>query len=514
MKFFTSFIFIVLLLSGCGSSSENTSEPTKQENQDINNSQNHSDINTTDVSADDSPCENNYPEEVMNGQALYNEHCKVCHASDAKSGLFDIRGTRKVDIDTAMEEVPDMVELNLAENVSSDERILIAEYLNIIRDDPDVEFAQECSNSSLLTKASLGSRLFFDTNLSLRKTMSCSTCHNPGNAFVDARFKDENTTNPVKGALSVGDDGITLGGRNTPTAMYAQFSPEFTKNSNAVYVGGQFHDGRAATLKDQAKGPFLDPAEMMMPDAQSVVNRVMENQQYISDMKILYGDNIFDDMDQAYDAVAESIAVFEKTDTFAPFSSKYDRSKLDKNDPDYYSMSTLEKQGYEIFFDTNRTNCVLCHSINSKSESSDEVFTNFKYENIGTPKNIEALMARDGSTNKTDLLLGGRANINDTAQYGKTKVPTLRNIAVTGPYMSNGVFKELRTVLEFYNHMNGNNDNSLNPETNQLWREAEVSSTINHELLKMEKLSEDELDALEAFLKLLTDKQYESLLKE
>ncbi len=528
MKFFLLSLIVIVILNGCGGSGGDSSEPTTQQNQ--NTQEDINSTNTTDVADDNtteesikedtnssdpnsSECQNNYSDEVIQGQELYNNHCKVCHASDAKSGLFDIRGVRKSDIDTAMEEVVDMVELNLAEQVSSDERVLIADYLKIIRDDPDVEFAGECSGSSKLSKANLGSRLFFDANLSLRKTMSCSTCHNPGNAFIDARFKQENTTNPVKGALSVGDDGITLGGRNTPTAMYAQFSPEFTKSSNGEYVGGQFHDGRANTLKEQAKGPFLDPAEMMMPNAQAVVNRVLENQQYVDDIKVLYGENIFSDSDKAYDAIAEAIAKFEQSDTFAPFSSKYDRSKLDSSDPDYYAMSEMEKTGYELFFNTEKTNCLLCHSINSQSESTNEVFTNFKYENIGTPKNIEALMARDSNSDKTDLQLGGRKDINDFMQWGKTKVPTLRNIAVTGPYMSNGVFKELRTVLEFYNHMSGSADNTLNPETNQPFRDAEVPSTIDHELLKMDKLSDEQLDALEAFLRLLTDREYESLLK-
>lgn len=512
MKFLLVSIILTFILSGCGDSGTNSSEPNTQVEQKEQNTTEPTDQNQTQETAETPECSNDYSDEVMQGKALYENQCKVCHASDAKSGLFDIRGVRKVDIDTAMQEVPDMIELNLASQVSEDERRLIAEYLRVIRDDPDVEFAEECTGSEALSKANLGERLFFDANLSLRKTISCSSCHNPANAFTDARFKKENTTNPTKGAFSVGDDGVTLGGRNAPTVMYAQFSPEFTKNSNNEYVGGQFHDGRASTLKEQAKGPFLNPAEMMMPNEQSVVNMVMENQQYVDDMKKLYGEDIFDDITNAYDAVAESIASFEKTDTFAPFSSKYDRSKLDQDDPDYYIMSSIEKQGYELFFDTNRTNCALCHSINSKSESSNEVFTNFKYENTGTPKNIEALVIRDGNSDKTDLQLGGRLDINATALYGKTKVPTLRNVAVTGPYMSNGVFKKLRTVLEFYNHMSGNNDNSLNPETNQTWRKAEVSSTINQELLEMQKLSDDELDALEAFLKLLTDKQYESLL--
>lgn len=153
------------------------------------------------------------------------------------------------------------------------------------------------------------------------------------------------------------------------------------------------------------------------------------------------------------------------------------------------------------------------HSINSISESSTiEVFTNFKYENIGVPKNLEALYARDGNIDKTDLGLGGRADINDSKHYGKFKVPTLRNVTVTAPYMSNGVFKELKTVIKYFDYMAGNG-HALNPETDQPWKEAEVNATINHPILRtLKPLNDEKIEALESFLKILTDKKYEELL--
>jgi cytochrome c peroxidase len=450
---------------------------------------------------------------MMQGRELYNNECSSCHASDAKSGFLDIRNSRVADINYALEEEPLMVELGIADQVSPAEVELISLYLIEIYNDPDVEFGNQCDKDPILIKANLGNRLFFDSNLSLNRTMSCATCHDPSHAFVDARFKDTGTTNTVHGALSVGDDGVTLGGRNAPTAAYAKFTPTFAINTKGEYSGGQFHDGRAATLQDQAKGPFLDPAEMMMPSPESVIDRVMENPQYVTDFKAIYGDTIFNNKVTAYDALAESIAEFEKSDIFSPFDSKYDRSKLDPGDPDHYSMNALEQQGYEIFFNTSRTNCAFCHSINSATEGSNEIFSNFEYENIGTPKNLKALIARDGDTSKTDLQLGGRVDIDDPTLYGLTKVPTLRNIAVTDPYMSNGVFKELRTIFAFYNHMSGNNSTPLNPETNAPWDDAEVSTTVNLPLLQMEPLTEVEMDALEAFLKTLTGKRYEGLLE-
>jgi len=501
MKLIISVFVALFILKGCGSSDGTTTTLTSSENNEISIEDNET-----------VECDNLYSEEILEGQELYNNTCKVCHASDAKSGVFDIRGSSVAEIDAAMFEVPDMVELDLGSQVSAENRELISLYLVQIKNDPDVEFASECESLMRLTEEKLGSRLFFDTNLSLRGTMSCSTCHSPGHAFSDARFKDENDTNPIGGALSLGNDNLTLGGRNTPTVTYTQFIPTFGQSTDGEYFGGQFHDGRAATLKDQAKGPFLDQAEMMMPDAEAVVDRILSNPQYVLDFKELYGERIFDDKLKTYDVLSGAIASFEKTDIFAPFDSKYDRSKLATTDTDYYEMNDLEQNGYDLFFDVSKSNCVLCHSINSATESPKEIFSNFKYENIGTPKNVEALIARDGNSDKVDLGLGGRTDINNSVHYGKVRIPTLRNIAVTDPYMSNGVFKELKTVLKFYNHMSGKDFTTLNPETGTAWGEAEVDATINHNLLEMELLSEDDLNALEAFLRLLTDKQYETLL--
>ena len=357
-----------------------------------------------------------------------------------------------------------------------------------------------------VTKEALGERLFFDTNLSLNRTMACATCHDPSHAFIDARFD----TNPVGGALSVGDDGAALGGRNTPTITYAMFAPLFGQDGEGNYLGGQFHDGRAENLKAQAKGPFLDPDEMMMPDAQSVIGRVLENPSYVADFKALYGEEIFDDTDAAYDALGESIARFEKTEVFATFDSKYDRYLRGE-----YAMSDEEELGYALFFSQANTNCATCHSLNAASESPNETFTNYAFENIGTPKNRLNLMMKGLDPAVQDLGLGGREEINDSAHYGKVKVPSLRNIAVTGPYMSNGVFKELRTVLEFYDHMAAQGNHPVNPETGEPWEAPDVNATVNREVLQATKaLTDAKIDALIAFLKLLTDRRYEHLIGE
>lgn len=367
--------------------------------------------------------------------------------------------------------------------------------------------------NKLDTKEKLGKALFFDKSISLDRKTSCATCHDPKHGFIDARFseagRDQNIF--IHGAFSVGDDGSALGGRNAPTASYAMFSPSFSESSG-VYKGGQFHDGRAATLQAQAEGPPLDGAEMMMPDKNNVIERIKENKKYITAFQSLYGEEIFDDVNMSYASMANAIAKFEKTDEFAPFDSKYDRFKAGT-----YTMTDTEEAGYSLFFSNANTNCATCHSLNSNSEAfSKEMFTNYEYENIGTPRNSAAMDARAalGLQDANATFKGLGATVNDAQHYGKTKVPTLRNIAVTGPYMNNGVFKELRTVIKFYDHMAGFTNYTNNPETGNPWVENDNNATINRSVLEETKaLPSAKVRALEAFLRTLTDRRYEHLME-
>ena len=364
------------------------------------------------------------------------------------------------------------------------------------------------------TKAKLGAALFFDANLSLTRNTSCSTCHDPDHGFVDARFSESGVDQSlfINGAFSVGDDGSSLGGRNAPTAAYAMFSPTFAQMADGNYTGGQFHDGRAATLQVQAGGPPLDGAEMQMSDKNAVVDRIKENEKYVTAFELLYGDDIFDDINASYDSMTEAIAKFEKTDEFAPFDSKYDRWKAGT-----YTFTDTEEAGYALFFSNANTNCATCHTLNSTSEAlTKEMFTNYEYENIGTPRNIAAMDARAAlglqDANATFKGLGG--NVNNPLHYGKSKVPTLRNVAVTGPYMNNGVFKELRTVIKFYDHMAGFTNYTNNPETGNLWVDNDNNTTINRTVLETTNaLPAAKVRALEAFLRTLTDERYEHLME-
>ncbi|WP_404814955.1 cytochrome-c peroxidase [Celeribacter naphthalenivorans] len=353
----------------------------------------------------------------------------------------------------------------------------------------------------LATLEKLGEALFFDENLSQNRTQSCSTCHNPDYGFADPR-----------GMASPGDDGVSIGDRNAPTASYAHFAPMFEKLDEGVYRGGQFHDGRAATLADQAGGPPLNPIEMGMPDAASVVARLEENPAYVVAFKDLFGDEIFADQDEAYAAITKAIAAFEGTDLFSPFDSKYDRYLRGEAE-----LTREEALGETLFFSQQFTNCNLCHELKPRAGMEGETFTNYEYHNIGVPEN-GALRDMNGvGRGHPDLGLAQNALVEDAAGLaGKIKVPTLRNVAVTGPYMHNGVFQDLRTVVLFYNTYNTKSEaRMINPETGERFGAPEVAENLSMEELTTGPALEDrEIDALVAFMKTLTDARYEHLLDE
>jgi len=359
--------------------------------------------------------------------------------------------------------------------------------------------------AQLMSREELGRSLFFDTNLSKNRTQSCATCHDPEHGFADARPND------ALGAVSLGDDGESLGDRNAPTASYAMFTPPFGKKKNGIYHGGQFHDGRANSLADQAGGPPLNPIEMGMADKRAVVNLLLENRDYVAAFKANFGDTVFGDVERTYTAMTVSIAAFEQTDFFAPFDSKYDRYLRG-----IYKMSTQEQLGMTLFFSNQFTNCNRCHQLNTFAESAQETFSNYEYHNIGVPVNVHARTLNGVAKGHIDDGLLANPGVMDVAQRGKYKTSTLRNIAVTGPYMHNGVFQSLETVVRFYNKYNSPAPTAqINPETGKPWAAPEVEGTISLDNLKVgDALDEKRIKALVAFMKTLTDQRYEHLLED
>ena len=248
---------------------------------------------------------------------------------------------------------------------------------------PAAPRAQTTAQPALDTLEKLGRALFGDRNLSVNRRQSCVSCHSPDLAFTDPKELGK-----IEGAVSVGADGHSFGDRNSPSASYASFTPEFHLSASGEPMGGFFWDGRARTLEEQAAGPPLNPIEMGMPDKQSVVERIKENPRYVEAFRAFFGAGVLDNTDQAFEAMTKAIAVHERTPFFSPFDSKYDRSLRGEA-----ALTAEETLGRDLFFSRERSSCGGCHLSGSDAIAGKEVFTGFKYANIGTPanRNVRAL---------------------------------------------------------------------------------------------------------------------------
>lgn len=287
----------------------------------------------------------------------------------------------------------------------------------------------------------LGKRLFFDASLSVPPGQSCASCHDPALAFSG--------NNGATAGVAFGADGHSLGLRNTPTAMYARFAPAFgmeDTDEGPIPVGGQFLDGRAASLEAQAAQPFFAPDEMNNPAVAALTAKVAAAS-YAGLFRDEWGARVFDDPDTALKAIAASIAAFERTERFAPFSSKYDHVAAGRA-----QFTALERQGLDLFLDPEKGNCAACHVADPTSRNpADSLFTDFTYDNLGVPRNARIPANADAAF--FDLGLCGpkrAAPGGDEALCGAFKVPTLRNVGQRVALMHNGYFTRLRDAVAFY----------------------------------------------------------------
>ena len=354
------------------------------------------------------------------------------------------------------------------------------------------------------SKESLGETLFNDRSLSKDGTQACVSCHDSQHAFIDSRLNKTSVDTSTPGAVSTGQDELALGDINTPSAAYAAFVPDFHfDETEALFKGGLFLNGRSDNLVEQAKQPFLNPVEMQTTK-EDVVAKVKSK--YAAILIDLYGEHIFDSTDTAYNAVADSIAAFERTSKFASFNSKFD--KVLKGEMQF---TEEEQLGLDVFEAEDKGNCAACHPVPTlDSAKTDRLFTDFTYDNLGVPKNYLVRNLNGKGSDFIDNGLFDNPKVDDAGLKGAFRVSSLRNIAVTGSYMHNGVFKKLITVVHFYNTRDV--AGALNPETQLIWQPAEVDTTKNVDELGDLGLTDTEANAIVAFLKTLTDERYQHLI--
>ena len=312
--------------------------------------------------------------------------------------------------------------------------------------------------TTLSAAAQLGQKIFADTTLSASGTQSCASCHVAASAFAeDATASGVDRGSPVP----VGGAGMNQTGfRNTPSLMYASLIPAFYIASDGSPNGGFFRDGRAATLEAQAVLPFTTSFEMANADAGAVVAR-LKTRPYLADFEALYGAAALDDPATALSRMGQALAAFERENpAFHPFSSKYDYFQKGQA-----QLSAQELRGLALFNDATKGNCSACHPSTSGDGVTPPMFTDFSYDNLGVPRNAlipaNAASAPDGTPVDSDdgvqtyydLGVCGpfrEQTVDFFSNCGQFKVPTLRNIAVTGPYFHNGRFATLQDAIGFY----------------------------------------------------------------
>ncbi len=337
----------------------------------------------------------------------------------------------------------------------------------------------------------LGKAIFFDADLSANGTQSCATCHDPTVGFTGPDAA-------INAAEAVYEGAVPdhFGNRKPPAAAYAGDSPAlYFDETEQGWFGGMFWDGRATgaslgdPLAEQAQGPFLNPLEQAVADAEELCVKV--NQASYADLfEQVWGADSLDcvkDANGVYARIARSIAAYERSAEVSPFSSKFDlfwdtATAAGKDvtqikcgtggggmggmgmggmgmgmgpmgamgcpggtGPDDWTayrdlgFSDAELQGLAIFNDPNRANCASCHSL-EPGAGGYPLFTNFGYENTGVPKNpsnpfysMAAKWNPDGAA-WVDTGLGGFLKNSGKApevyeqEMGKFKVPTLRNV--------------------------------------------------------------------------------------
>ncbi len=263
------------------------------------------------------------------------------------------------------------------------------------------------SEKLIATEQQLGKALFFDVILSRDSTISCASCHKPEFAFSD------------NVALSKGVYGKT-GNRNTPSVM--------NQTNRNVY----FWDGRSETLEEQALAPIENVVEMDLPGT-ILVQRLLKNEIYRTAFLNVYG------KDPSKVLIASAIVAYERT-------LETNKSPFDKymSGEDTTLFSESAKRGLRIF--NTKGKCFDCHFGVDFTGNDD-------YKNIGLYNGKEL-------NDKGRFLISNKAK-----DLGRFKIPGLRNIAQTAPYMHNGMHNTLREVIDYYDMPDKFVGNGVNRDT-------------------------------------------------
>ncbi len=290
----------------------------------------------------------------------------------------------------------------------------------------------------------LGEKLFFDTEFSKNKSMSCATCHIPSKAYADGKkFGLDNNGNPLA--------------RNTPTLL------------NSIYQQGFFWDGRANTLINQIGMVFENKKEFNNP-SHEFSDTILKDENYRKLFFDAYKMPLKKNTD-IFRAISAYIA------TLQSFDSKFDKNiRAEEN-----TFTTSEKNGFNLFM--GKALCATCHFMPLTNGTVPPFFNETEKEVIGVPETAK--------NQKLDNDTGFYFMYESPLHKGMFKTPSIRNIALTAPYMHNGVYNTLEQVVDFYVQGGGEG----------------LGFNVPHQTLPFDKLDITEQDKkdLVAFMKTLTD---------
>lgn len=287
-------------------------------------------------------------------------------------------------------------------------------------------------NEVMSREISLGRKLFFDSRLSANGTISCSSCHQPERAFSDGR------------ALAQGING-QVGTRNTPSLL------------NVGFNSTQFWDGRRTALEDQALDPLTNPIEHGLRDEKTVLGKIRADPQYAETFRQIFS---IDRTSIRGTHVAQAIASFERT--LVAGDSPFDRFFYGH---DGSALSASAQRGLQLF--RGQARCSTCHEIGRDFA----LFTDNSFHTVLSVQRISARLAIVATeldtarkaaakidqtilSNKDFAALGRFLVTLNPADIGKFRTPSLRNVAITAPYMHDGSVATLESAVEreLYDH--------------------------------------------------------------
>jgi cytochrome c peroxidase len=294
--------------------------------------------------------------------------------------------------------------------------------------------------------AAVGRHIFFDPTLSASGKLSCSSCHDPANAYAAPA-----TAGVV---MRGGADGNRPGLRTVPTLRYLSDTPRFARHTyldtgrereDIGPAGGLMLDGRADDLRQQALIPLLDAAEMANRDIPQIATR-LRHASYAEDLEKLAGASATDSQ-SLVETATTAVEQFELEDvSFHPYSSRFDQYLRGTA-----SFSADELEGFRLFTTPGKGNCIACHTAATGPGGQAPLFTDHSYHALGVPRNPAIPANRNPQFFDMGLCGPKRHDLKVERQYcGYFKTPTLRNVARRHFFFHNGHFATLEDVMHFY----------------------------------------------------------------